>query len=98
MREVNPAEGKGRVYIINLESYPSTVLTLFVLTTLDNYPDVLYGIVSEKPELQIFFFIFAIISGIIMMSIMTGVFYSNFKDLYSENVDKLINEKKEYKR
>lgn len=55
------------------------------------------GIINDQPQLLAFFFVFCIFSGIIMISMMTGVFYTHFKELYSSTVDKLVNEKEEYK-
>ncbi len=95
--EVNP-EKKDVHYLVNFETYTKTMYTLFILSTLDNYPDVLLGIVNDRPTLLTFFIFYSIVAGIIMLSIMTGVFYTHFKDLYSETVDKLVNEKLEYKK
>lgn len=94
--QINP-EKKNVHYIFNYETFSKTLYTLFILSTLDNYPDALLGIINERPFLLIFFFCFTIFSAIIMISIMTGVFYTHFKDIYSENVDKLVGEKQEYK-
>lgn len=96
VEEINP-EKRNVHYVFNYETFSKTLYTLFILSTLDNYPDALLGIINERPFLLIFFFCFCIFSGIIMISMMTGVFYTHFKDIYSENVDKLINEKQEYK-
>ena len=95
--EINPEKKSEYHYLVNFENFWKTSYTLFILTTLDNFPDVMLGIVNDEPVLLLFFFFFSIISGIIMLSIMTGVFYTHFKDLYSATVDKLISEKNEYK-
>lgn len=95
--DINPEKKDPDHYLVNFENFWKTSYTLFVMTTLDNFPDVILGIVNDEPILLLFFFFFSIISGIIMISIMTGVFYTHFKDLYSATVDKLVSQKHEYK-
>lgn len=95
--DINPEKKGEEHYLVNFENFWKTSYTLFILTTLDNFPDVMIGIVNDEPILLLFFFFFSIISGIIMLSIMTGVFYTHFKDLYSATVDQLVSQKNEYK-
>lgn len=96
--DINPeVKGTGDHYLVNFTNWWKTMYTLFILSTLDNFPDVMLGIVNSEPVLLLFFFFFTIISGIIMLSIMTGVFYTHFKDLYSASVDTLVSQKNEYK-
>jgi Ion transport protein len=64
--------------------------TLFILSTLDNYPDIQFGIYHEKPLLMLFYLSYAIFGGIVMVSILTGVSYTNFVKFYSHNLDVLL--------
>lgn len=60
--------------------------TLFILSTLDNYPDLVLWVYHEKPSMMIFYYIFTVFTSIVMLSVLTGVFYTNFKEHYSGNV------------
>jgi hypothetical protein len=88
--EINP-ETKNVHYFINFESFSKTIYTLFILSTKDNYPDIILGIVNSRPLLLGYFFTFLIFCSVIMISMMTGVFYTNFNEIYSESVENLVN-------
>lgn len=64
--------------------------TLFILSTLDNYPDLQLGIYQDNPILMLYYAIFAIFGGIVILSVLTGVFYTNFIEFYNRNVEILV--------
>lgn len=72
----------------------SSIYTLFILSTLDNYPDLLLGVYNENFQLMPFYYIFTVFGSIVMISVLTGVFYTNFKEFYSANVAEQLEEEK----
>lgn len=64
--------------------------SLFIFSTFDTYPLIQLGVYTDHPILLLYYFIFAIFGGIVMLSVLTGVFYTNFKEFYSQNVESLL--------
>ena len=83
-------------YLFNYETIFSSIYTLFILSTLDNFPDLILWVYSNRPEMMVFYYIFTIFTSIVMISVLTGVFYTNFKEFYSAGVSEQM-KLKEYR-
>lgn len=91
----NTTENEGAIDLRNCdlfqEDYPnfiSSVITLFVMLTTENYPDVSYG-PTKIAEWVIIFYIFYIFFVLfVIMSIILAVNYEAFKDLKITNRNK----------
>lgn len=69
-----------------MTTFQDTVFTLYVLLTTANYPDILVKKYGENRLVFFFFLIYTFITIFIMVNMMVGVFYFNYKQVFSSNI------------
>ena len=80
-------------YYFNLTTFSKTLYTMYLIQTSTNYPDVMVYKWQDQEVLQGFMFcIYMFIMGSIIMNIMTGIFYGNYKKHFSAIAETLSNQ------
>lgn len=74
-----------------MTKFRDTVFTLYVLLTTANYPDILVKKYGENRLVFFFFLTYTFVTIFIMVNMMVGVFYFNYKQVFSSSI--LIAEK-----
>ena len=80
-----------KYYMYNLTNFKDTVFSLYVLLTTANYPDILVKKYGTNRLTFIFFFIYTFMTIFIMINMLVGVFYFNYKQVVTSvlgNVEK----------
>lgn len=81
-------------YYFNLTTFSKTLYTMYMIQTSTNYPDVMVFKWKDQEVLQGFMFcIYMFIMGSIIMNIMTGIFYGNYKKHFAAIAESLSNQK-----
>lgn len=75
-----------KYYIYNLTNFKDTVFTLYVLLTTANYPDILVKKYGENRLVFFFFLVYTFVTIFIMVNMMVGVFYFNYKQVASASI------------
>ena len=73
-----------KYYIYNLTNFNDTFFTLYVVLTTANYPDILVKKYGENRLIFIFFFIYTFMTIFIMINMLVGVFYFNYKQVVTD--------------
>lgn len=80
-----------KYYMYNLTNFKDTVFSLYVLLTTANYPDILVKKYGTNRLTFIFYFIYTFMTIFIMINMLVGVFYFNYKQVVTSvlgNVEK----------
>ena len=78
--------GDGIIYGYSFTSYFRSLNSMFLLILMENFPDILIEALQINPIYFIFFLIFILTSSIIVMALVTGVFYFHYKNFYVDNI------------
>ena len=57
---------------------------------MENFPDIVLEAYHTNPLYALFFLIYILTSSVIVLSVLTGVFYYHFKALYEENLGRVV--------
>ncbi|KAL5477616.1 hypothetical protein EMCRGX_G024435 [Ephydatia muelleri] len=76
-------------------SYGQSFVSLFILRTTANYPDVMMEMYHYSPASFFFFLVYLIIALYIMSNVLLGVVYSNFKTMELKKFKKIYMNKRE---
>lgn len=80
-----------KYYMYNLTNFKDTVFSLYVLLTTANYPDILVKKYASNRLTFVFYFIYTFMTIFIMINMLVGVFYFNYKQVVTSvlgNVEK----------
>lgn len=81
--------GENAVYAYSFTSFFRSLDSMFNLIIMENFPDILVECLNISFVYFFFFLIFILTSSIIVMALVTGVFYFHFKNFYVENIQKV---------
>ena len=99
------SKGNWLTYNQNFDSVPQSMITLFIVASLEGWPDIMYqGIESTEiergpkkdntPFAAFFFIIFIWIGSFLFLNLFVGVIFKNYIDAQNEDIaSSLLNEK-----
>ena len=84
------ARGKWKTFESNFDSVPSAMMTLFIVASLEGWPDIMYSTVDatgiEKgpkynatPINSYFFVLFVLLGSFFLMNLFVGVIFMNYE-------------------
>lgn len=77
----------GITYMYSFTSLWRSLDTMFITLLLENFPDILLDSYQINYLYVLYFFIFIILSAIIIFSIVVGVFYFHYQSFFVENIN-----------
>lgn len=80
------AEEDEVIYGYSFTSFGRSVDSLFLLMIMENFPDICLDSAEISAVIMIFFYFYILVSAIVIISLLTGVFYFYFKNFYIENL------------
>lgn len=100
------ANGKWGPYKTNFDSVPAAMLTLFIISTLENWPDYMYRVVdgagietgpkeNASPISAYFFVIFIFIGSFFFLNFFVGVIFLNYEEAQKAEKESWFMSKKE---
>ena len=98
--------GKWKPYDANYDSVPDAMLSLFIISTLEGWPDMMHHIVDSQgenigpkinssPYYAYFFVIFIFVTTFFFLNFLVGVIFMNFQEAQRAELESLCMEKKE---
>lgn len=78
--------GDGIIYGYSFTSYFRSLNSMFILIIMENFPDIIIEALQINPLYFVFFLVFILTSSIIVMALVTGVFYFHYKNFYIDNI------------
>ena len=76
----------GALYAYSFTTFWRSVDSMFLLMLMENFPDVCLEANGINLIIMIFFYLYVVVSAIVIISLLTGVFYFYFMNFYIENL------------
>lgn len=73
----------------NFDDFFDSFFSMFALQTTTNYPDIMLVAYSESRLAFLFFFFYILIQYFLLMNLIAGVYYFNYKNVIAHNVSSI---------